>query len=336
MEKCMKKGWKITLIVLAALLVLVLVGPFLVPVPRLENTRPVEALADPGSLFTQINTLNVHLKRRGTGEPAFILLHGFGASTFSWRELMEPLAEFGTVIAYDRPAFGLTERPLEWEGANPYTQESNINLLLGLMNAEGIDQAILVGNSAGATLATAFTLAHPERVLALVQVNAAIYQTRPDSPLLGWLLGTPQMDHIGPLIARRLAGEQGDDFIRSAWFDPSPVDADPEIIAGYRKPLMAENWDRALWEHTKATQPPGLAERLSEIQVPTLVISGAQDQIVPVELSLRLAEDIPNTQLVVIENCGHLPQEECPAPFLAAINNFLTNTLEQSYVDTTN
>jgi pimeloyl-ACP methyl ester carboxylesterase len=331
----MKKGWKITLIVLAALLVLVLVGPFLVPIPKLENTFPVEALADPDSLFMQINDLNVHLKRRGAGEPAFILLHGFGASTFSWREVMEPLAEDGTVIAYDRPAFGLTERPLDWEGVNPYSQESNIDLLLGLMDAEGIDQAILVGNSAGGTVATAFTLAHPERVLALIQVSAAIYQTRPDSPVLGWLLGTPQVDHIGPLITRRLAGEQGDAFIRSAWFDPTRVDADPEIIAGYRQPLMAENWDRALWEHTQATGAPGLAERLSEIQVPTLVISGAQDRIVPVENSLRLAEDIPGAQLVVIENCGHLPQEECPEPFLAAINDFIDNILEQSYVNTT-
>jgi pimeloyl-ACP methyl ester carboxylesterase len=333
----MKKVWKTQKIILATLLVLImlLVIPVLIPIPPLENTQPVAALADPDSQFLTVNDLTVHYKQRGSGEPVFILLHGFGASTFSWREVMQPLAEVGTVIAYDRPAFGLTERPLDWEGVNPYSQESNINLLLGLMYAEGIDQAILVGNSAGGTLATAFTLAHPERVLALIQVNAAIYQTRPDSPLLGWLLGTPQIDHIGPLITRRLAGEQGDDFIRNAWFDPSPVDADPEIIAGYRKPLMADNWDRALWEHTKATQAPGLAERLGDIQVLTLVISGAQDRIVPVENSLRLAQDIPGAQLVVIENCGHLPQEECPAPFLAAINEFIENTLEQSYVNTT-
>jgi pimeloyl-ACP methyl ester carboxylesterase len=326
----MKKVWKTQKIILATLLVLslLMVVPVLVPIPPLENTQPVAALADPDSQFLTVNDLTLHYKQRGSGEPVFILLHGFGASTFSWREVMDPLAEVSTVIAYDRPAFGLTERPIEWQGVNPYSQEGNITLLLGLMDAEGIDQAILVGNSAGGTVATAFTLAHPERVLALIQVSAAIYQTRPDSPILGWLLGTPQADHIGPLFARRLAGEQGDSFIRSAWFDPSLVDADPGIIAGYRKPLMAENWDRALWELTKATGAPELAERLGEIRVPTLVISGAQDRIVPVENSLRLAEDIPGAQLVVIENCGHLPQEECPAPFLAAINNFLENVSE--------
>lgn len=324
----MKKGWKITLIIIAILLVLVLVGPFLVPVGSVENTRPPQELADPDSVFLEINGLDVHLKRSGQGEPVFILLHGFGASTFSWREVIDPLSEYGVVIAYDRPAFGLTERPLNWEGANPYTQESNIDLLLGLMDEMGIEQAILVGNSAGGTLGTAFTLEHPNRVQALIQVNAAIYQTRPDVPILNWLFSTPQVDHIGPLIARRLAGGQGDAFIRSAWSDPSQVEENPEIIAGYRRPLMADNWDRALWEHTKAASAPGLAERLIDIQVPTLVIAGADDQIVPLEASLRLAEDIPGTSLVVIENCGHLPQEECPVDFLAAIDNFIKMELE--------
>ena len=324
----MKKGWKITLIIITTFLVMLLVGPFLVPVRDVENTRPPRELADPDSIFLEINDLEVHLKNSGEGEPVFILLHGFGASTFSWREVIDPLSIYGMVIAYDRPAFGLTERPLSWEGENPYTQESNIDLLIGLMDEFEIDQAILVGNSAGGTLATAFTLAHPDRVQALIQVNAAIYQTRPDNPLLNWLFSTPQVDHIGPLIARQLAGGQGDAFIRSAWSDPSQVEENPEIIAGYRIPLMADNWDRALWEHTKAASAPGLEHQLSEIQVPTLVIAGADDQIVPLEASLRLAEDIPGTELVVIENCGHLPQEECPADFLAAIDNFIKTELE--------
>ena len=326
----MKKGWKITLIGLATLLFLVLVGPFLVPIPELQDTQPVETLADPDSIFMEINGLNVHLKRRGAGEPVYILLHGFGASTFSWREVMDPLSTDAMVIAYDRPAFGLTERPLEWEGLNPYTQESNVNILLGLMDALEIEEAILVGNSAGGTVATAFTLAHPDRVQALILVDAAIYQTMPDSPLLSWLLSTPQMDHIGPLITRRLAGGQGDAFLNSAWYDPSPLEAHPEIIAGYRKPLRAENWDRALWEHTQATQAPGLAERLGEIQIPTLVISGAQDQIVPLENSVRLAEDIPGAQLVIIKECGHLPQEECPQEFLSAVNPFINALVENN------
>jgi pimeloyl-ACP methyl ester carboxylesterase len=271
----------------------------------------------------------VHYKQIGVGEPVFILLHGFGASTFSWREVMTPLSDYGMVIAYDRPAFGLTERPMTWEEDNPYTMESNIALLLGLMDAMSVDEAILVGNSAGGTLATAFTLAHPDRVQALIEVNAAIYQTRPDSTLLNWLFQTPQMDHIGPLISRQLAGSQGDAFLESAWYDPSKLEANPEIIAGYRKPLMVEHWDRALWEHTKASSAPGLADSLGQIKAPVLIIAGENDQIVPVENSYQLAEDLQNSTLTVLQNCGHVPQEECPVEFLVAVDNFLIMLLEE-------
>ena len=325
----MKKGWKITLIILGSLLLLILVGPFLVPVTPPENTKSPEALADPESQFTEVNNISVHYKIEGEGNPVFILLHGFGASTFSWREVMTPLSYYGTVIAYDRPAFGLTERPIAWAGVSPYSQESNIRLLSGLMDQLGVEKAVLVGNSAGGTLATAFTLAHPERVSALILVDAAIYQTMMlNSSLFNLLLNTPQADHIGPQIARRLVNRSGEDFIRSAWHDPSKLDANPEILAGYRKPLMVENWDRALWELTKIYHVPDLAVQLCQIHAPTLVISGDDDRIVPVEDSRHLAADIPGAEFVILEACGHLPQEECPQAFMYTVEDFITQLEE--------
>jgi alpha-beta hydrolase superfamily lysophospholipase len=98
-------------IILTIMLVALLVGPFLVPVPPLAGTRPPDALADVNSRFVEVNGLRVHTKQAGKGQPALVLLHGFGASTFSWREVLAPLAEVGTVIAFDRPGFGLTSRP---------------------------------------------------------------------------------------------------------------------------------------------------------------------------------------------------------------------------------
>ena len=105
---------------LLVLLLVLLVGPFLVPLPPVPGTVPAQQLADPDSHFVQINGLNVHYKIMGQGQPVFILLHGFGASLFSWHAVMEPLSQTGTVIAYDRPAFGLTERPMQWSGQDPY------------------------------------------------------------------------------------------------------------------------------------------------------------------------------------------------------------------------
>ncbi len=310
---------KKTFIILIVLLVLIIVGPFLVPVPPLENTKPVESLADPDSRFIEVNHLNVHYKSFGQGEPVYILLHGFAASVFSWREVTQPLASSGTVIAFDRPAFGLTERPIEWSGNNPYSPEFQAELVVGLMNNLGIEKAILVGNSAGGTVATLTALTYPERVQALVLVDAAIYGGGGTPSWAGWLIRSPQMQHIGPLIARRISSS-GEDFARSAWHNPELISQ--EIWDGYTKPLQAENWDKALWNLTSASRELMLDTRLSELKMPVLVITGDDDRIVPTENSLRLAAEIPGAELVVIPNCGHVPHEECPQAFLDATLDF--------------
>ncbi|MGC8856302.1 MAG: alpha/beta fold hydrolase [Anaerolineae bacterium] len=308
------------LILLAVLLLLLLVGPFLVPVPPLENTVPVEELTDPDSRFIEVNGINVHYKIYGQGEPTFILLHGFGASLFSWREVTAPLAELGTVIAYDRPAFGLTERPLTWQGENPYSQEAQVELVVGLMDALGVEQAILVGNSAGGTIAMLAALKYPQRVQSLILVDPAVYAGGGAPAWIRPLLRTPQMRHLGPLIARQIQ-TRGPELIQLAWHDPTKIT--PEILAGYQKPLRLADWDKALWELTVASRESGLAERLGELTLPTLVITGDDDRIVPTEQSLRLADELPNAQLVVIPQCGHLPHEEHPDLFMQAVTDFL-------------
>ena len=320
----MKRLGRILLIILAVLLVVLLVGPFLVPVPPLEDTVPLEQLADPDSHFVEVNGIQVHYKTAGEGEPVLVLLHGFAASVFSWREVMAPLAEEGTVIAFDRPAFGLTERPMpgEWQGENPYSPEAQADLTVGLLDALGVDKAILVGNSAGGTVSVLTALTHPERVEALVLVDPAIYSGGGSPVLVRPLLRTPQMRHLGPLFARAIR-EWGLDFGRSAWHDPSKLT--DEIWEGYTKPLQADNWDRALWELTVASRSLNLEERLDELQLPILVITGDDDRIVPTEQSIRLAGELFNAELVVIPNCGHVPHEECPADFLQAVRGFLAD-----------
>ncbi len=311
---------RIALISSAVLLVLILVGPFLVPVPELEGTVSPQELADPDSQFIEVNGLDVHVKRAGQGEPTFVLLHGFGSSLYSWQAVMEQFGQLGSVIAFDRPAFGLTERPLTWEGQNPYSPEAQVDLLIGLLDHYGVEQAILVGNSAGGTIAMQAALAHPERVSGLILVDPAVYNgggapawTRP-------LLATPQMRHLGPLVARQIL-ERGPQLIELAWHDPSLITA--EILDLYKKPLQAQGWDKALWELTAASRASGLAEKLDQFTLPTLVITGDDDRIVPTADSTRLADELPNAQLVVIPNAGHVPHEERPQEFMKSVSEFV-------------
>lgn len=310
---------KILPIVLAGLLIVLLVGPFLVPVPPLPGTLPPERLADPQGVFVEINGLNVYTKMAGDAQPVFILLHGFGASLFTWREVMGPLSQEGTVLAYDRPAFGLTERPMSWSGQNPYGSQANLELLAGLMDQFKIQKAILIGNSAGGTLAMQFALAHPERVQALVLVDPAVDEG--GVPAWETLLGsTPEMQHLGPLIVRSIRSS-GIRLLRTAWHDPSRIT--PEIMAGYTLPLQADNWDRALWDFTLASQPSGLSAHLKDFRMPILVITGADDRIVPTAETVRLAGELPGARLAVIPDAGHVPHEEQPAAFLQVVNEFL-------------
>jgi pimeloyl-ACP methyl ester carboxylesterase len=316
----MKSCLRGTLFLVALALLILLVGPFLVRVPPLEGTVPPEQLADPDSRFVEVDGLKIHYKTAGQGEPVWVLLHGFPASVYTWREVLAPLGEHGRVIAFDRPAFGLTERPLEWDGLNPYSPEAQAALTTGLMDALGVERAILVGNSAGGAVAVQTALEVPERVQALVLVNPAL---DPLGGRLGWLrplLHTPQMDRLGPVLARTVQA-WGAQFGRAVWHDPARLT--PEIWAGYTRPLKAENWDRALWELALAYHPMGLSERLDALGMPALVVAGAGDRVIPAAQSLRLAGELPDARLVVLSQCGHLPQEECPGPFLEALAAFL-------------
>jgi pimeloyl-ACP methyl ester carboxylesterase len=326
---------RVAIVVALLLIVLALFGPFLVPVPPLTGMSASAALAGPDSRFVDVpyagDTLTVHYEEAGEGEPALLLLHGFAASTFSWREVLPALGEWGRTVAFDRPAFGVTERPLpeswqgDWTTQNPYTAQAQADLTVGVMDQLGIDRAVLAGNSAGGAVAMLTALEHPERVKALVLIDPAVYSGGNPVPGLRWIFNTPQMRHLGPLISRQIQG-WGLDFARSAWYDPAKIT--DEIWAGYQKPLQMADWDRALWELTAANAPSGLPDRLAELTLPVLVISGDSDTIVPTELSVRLSEELPNAELVVVPACGHVPHEECPQTVLDAIQAFLTGLEE--------
>jgi pimeloyl-ACP methyl ester carboxylesterase len=119
----------------------------------------------------------------------------------------------------------------------------------------------------------------------------------------------------------RSISTNGMNILNNAWHDQSRIT--PEIVAGYRKPLKADNWDVALWQMSKSSHASNLASRLQELKLPVLVVTGDDDRIVPTESSKRLAKEIPGAQLMVFPNCGHVPQEECPQPFLKVVEKFI-------------
>ena len=318
---------RVVAIVLGTLVLLVLVIPLVWPVPPLRGVQDPYALRDADSKFVTVDGMRFHYKEAGSREASctVLLLHGFGASVFSWEKVLPELGSDCRVVAFDRPAFGLTSRPLpgDWNGTanNPYTLEASAKQTVKLMDALGIDRATLVGHSAGGAVAAVVAARYPDRVHALVLEDPAILE-RGGTP--GWLapvLRTPQFARIGPLLVRRIAGPAGDSLLERAFYDSARLT--PEVISGYRRPLRAENWDKALWAFSTAPQTLDPADVLGEIRQPTLVIAGRNDRIVDYESIVKTARMIPGARLETYPETGHIPHEERPDTFVRDVERFL-------------
>lgn len=317
----MKKINPLTLFVFLILIMLV-IGPLVIPLPPLTGIKPVEELLYPDSEFVEINGLDVHFQQReNQNRTLIILLHGFGSSTYSWQKVMDSMVEFGSVLAYDRPAFGLTERikSVDDPSTNPYLFDNQPKFVMKFIENKRPEKTILVGNSAGGTVALQTALTYPDKIDALILVSPAVYGGGGAPKWIKPFLNLPHFDRLGPIFVRSIR-EQGLEILELAWANPQEITS--QDLENYQKPLSIENWDVALWEFTKANGDNDLAKRLVDISIPVLIISGEDDKIIPLEQSIQLSEEIPGTRMEIIPNCGHVPQEECPHEFLTLVEEF--------------
>jgi pimeloyl-ACP methyl ester carboxylesterase len=319
----MKKRIKI---ILGSLLALVLVGPFLVPVGTsgtLDNKAAAELSWGAESKFVEVLNQQVHYVESGSPDSnrLILLLHGFGSSALTWNQVIEPLGEFGHVIAYDRAAFGFTDRPTSWEGINPYSSAGQLAVIDELINKFGQGKkVVIVGHSAGGSLALAYALDKPDTVTSLVLEAPAVYETGGSPDWLNILFKIPQLDHVGPLLVSSIA-QSGLSVLDQSYNDETNITQ--ETRDNYTAPLKVQGWERGFWEFNKADRELNLTNRLPGFGVRTLIITGDNDQIVETDSSIRLAGELPGSDLVVIPNAGHLPNEEKPKEFLNALIGFL-------------
>ncbi|HEX2622896.1 MAG TPA: alpha/beta hydrolase [Phototrophicaceae bacterium] len=319
-------------IALLALLLITVVSPI-----HAQTTFTAEELADPDGQFIDIDGISIYYIERGDStNPAVLLLHGFGGSTFTWRDNMDAIADAGFhVIAFDRPPYGLASKSTDID----YTPDYYAELTEKLMDAWGIDSAILVGHSAGGGVIAHFALTYPDRVKALVFVAGAV--PIEDNDVASTRIATPEADSdsgdespIGSLfsfassldpdtplsktlIHTLLTPERFTDILSGAYYDPSIVtDA---VSAGYQRPLQMEGWERAFLKLlTARTANAGLtSDSLATISVPTLLIWGQEDTWVPLTAGEQLAAIIPGATLITYPEVGHLAMEENTVQFNA-------------------
>lgn len=324
----MKKALKILSRVLLGLLVAALIVPFLIPVETSGTKTYQEAAGSEASfakalgidVYADVTEFDCQQDSDCENPPVFILLHGFGANTFSYRFITEPLSAYGDVIAYDRPGFGFTQRSSSWEGENPYGSAGNDLILDELIKEYASNREVfLVGHSAGGTQAAQYVVDNPGAVSGLILISPAILTTGGSPSGFNWIFSIPQLDHLGPLLVSSIASS-GMDLLDRSWFDKSKIT--DEIKAGYRAPLEIIGWEEGFWEYNRAPRAFDVKDRLSEIKIPTVLITGDTDVVVATADTEALATMIEGSSLVVIPKSGHLAQEENPVETMQAIDDF--------------
>jgi pimeloyl-ACP methyl ester carboxylesterase len=284
---------------------------------------PAAALADPDSRFATLAGLEVHHKVSGDpAHPSVVLHHHFYGNVFTWRHVLAGLGTDHRVVAFDRPGFGLTERPpIDGRTPSPYARESAARITVELLDHLGIDQTVLVGSSAGGTAALETFARAPERVRGLVLLSPAITGDVGPPPTIRPLLRSAQAARIAPRLIGRLAGEITLERISRSWHDPSRATEDD--LDAYLRPMQVEGWERGYLGVFGAEDPPDLRALLPRIDVPTLVVTGASDAVISPAWNRRTAAAIPGARFEVLADCGHTPQEECPEQLLAVVRGFL-------------
>jgi pimeloyl-ACP methyl ester carboxylesterase len=267
----------------------------------------------PAGQLVQVGGQLVHVEQAGSGEPV-VLIHGFGASTYSWRRVMPELAKSFRVVALDLNGFGYTERPRQFAS---YTREGQAELVLKTLDALGIGRAHFVGHSYGGGLTLYLAQSHPERFLSMVLVDSSAPTYANDRRSRAAALLPLDELFVRTVVLR--SGMVRKSLLRS-YYDGSLVT--PELVQAYLDRLRIEGTGYAFYGLT-APAPAGDAVVLEKIEVPTLVVWGAHDNLISPESGRRAAARLPHADFVLFDHSGHLPMEEEPGAFLGAVLPFL-------------
>jgi len=283
--------------------------------PGLEEDFPVEHIAVHGH---QIGY------RRGGRGPVLLLLHGIAGSSCTWVPAMTLLQSDYTVLAPDFLGHGVSAKPL-----GDYSLGNHASAMRDFLELLGIDRATVVGQSFGGGVAMQFAYQFPERCERLVLVDAGGLGRE-----VNWilrLLTLPAVEYVLPVLFPVFVRDWGDPVARflGTWGIANAGAA--EMWRSYKSLTEAEN-RRAFVRTMRAVIDPG-GQSVSAIgrlylaaQMPTLIVWGDHDKIIPLAHAYQAHDAIPHSRLAVMEGVGHFPHVEEPARFVEILRDFLHTT----------
>jgi pimeloyl-ACP methyl ester carboxylesterase len=263
--------------------------------------------------------VNLYYEEHGKGKPV-LLIHGFGASSFTWRHLIPELAKSYRVIAVDLKGFGQSDKPFD----EHYSVLDQAELIAQLIEDKDLRDLTIVGHSFGGGVALRLAIAANQRlggrISRLVLLDSIAYPQQ--IPVAFRLLDMPVVSQVGmrmvpPTVQTRVA-------LKIAYFDDSKID--DETVEMYSAPLKTAAGKNAIIHSARQIVPDDineLPELYKTITLPTLILWCDHDRIVPLDVGIKLRRTLPNSTLRLVQSCGHMPQEEQPEATLSLLKGFI-------------
>lgn len=283
--------------------------------------RPVETLvarwALPPSAFQELDGQLVHLRDVGPRDDPLpvVLLHGMSSSLHTWEGWVRGLERQRRVITLDLPGFGLTGPRADAD----YRPQTDARFVLALLDRLGVGRFVVGGNSLGGEIAWRIATQAPERIERLILVDSAGIRVESRALPIGWQLArVPGLNHIGEWMLPRALVADG---VSKAY--GGPEQATSERVDRHFELTLREGNRRALAQRLASYEPGADAAQLAGIAVPTLILWGGQDQLIPPSVGREFQSRIAGSELVLFDDLAHLPHEQDPARTLVPVKAFL-------------
>jgi pimeloyl-ACP methyl ester carboxylesterase len=304
--------------------ILLMLTALAVPLTRAPD-RAVETLvarwAPPPSDFVEVKGQLVHLRDEGPRDDPvpIVLIHGTSASLHTWEGWVGALKGQRRIISFDLPGFGLTGPFAGQYPADDYRGDALARFVIDLLDERRIERAVVAGNSLGGEVAWRVASLAPQRVDRLVLVDASGYDFEPIDLPVGFRLS--RLPVVGALSEWFLPRGVVEDSVRSVYGEPSRVSS--ALVDRYFELTLREGNRHALRLRMQQLQMGEDVARIAALKVPTLVVWGGRDRLIPTPIAQNFTRDIAGSRLVVFPQLGHVPHEEDPAATVAVVKDFL-------------
>ena len=309
---------KLTKIISLMTTIIVVSAPIAYPADLKDTDYWADTMID-AALRYDFKGIGLNYYEFGTGDP-IIMLHGFGASAYSFRKIADLLADNYRVILIDMKGFGYSHKPKD----DKYSAFDQAEIIASFIRGLELQNVTLLGNSYGGGIALFTCLRMQDEgnspVKRLILIDSAGYEQK--IPLYIAVLRVPVICYIVMFLTpdKWNAGY----VLQKAYFNDELISE--EMPKNYAAPLSTKGAGSALIstaDHLLDKDVMEMSKRYKEIEAPTLIIWGEKDEIIPLFIGKRFDKEIPDSELHIFPECGHVPQEEMPEKTVEVVKWFM-------------